>query len=173
MMISLIRAAEHDLVEVEALMNFAYRQGNAGWTSEADLIGGGRTSRAMLREDLAQRPDAALLLWRSAEGSLIGCVWVEPAGGDIWYLGSLTVEPRQQNAGLGRGLLAAAENWIRERGGREVEMTVVHVRDTLIAWYERRGYRPTGATKPFLYGDERFGTPVRDDLHFIVLRKHL
>jgi hypothetical protein len=35
------------------------------------------------------------------------------------------------------------------------------------------GYRRTGATQPFPYGDERFGTPLRDDLHFIVLEREL
>lgn len=66
-------------------------------------------------------------------------------------------------------LLAAAERWARERGAARVRMTVVNVRDTLIAWYLRRGYAPTGETAPFPYGDERFGTPLRDDLAFVVL----
>ncbi len=52
-------------------------------------------------------------------------------------------------------------------------MTVVHVRETLILWYQRRGYTLTGETKPFPYGDNRFGTPLRDDLHFVVLEKVL
>jgi hypothetical protein len=52
-------------------------------------------------------------------------------------------------------------------------MTVINVRDGLLAWYARRGYAPTGATEPFPYGDDRFGTPRRDDLHFIVLRRSL
>jgi hypothetical protein len=52
-------------------------------------------------------------------------------------------------------------------------MTVVNVRKTLIAWYERRGYALTGETKPFPYGDERFGRPLRDDLHFVVLEKDI
>ena len=52
-------------------------------------------------------------------------------------------------------------------------MTVVQLRAELIAWYERRGYRPTGETRPFPYGDERFGTPRRDDLQFVVLHKRL
>ncbi len=50
-------------------------------------------------------------------------------------------------------------------------MTVVAQRDTLIAWYERRGYRRTGEERPFPYGDARFGTPRRDDLFFIVLAR--
>jgi hypothetical protein len=52
-------------------------------------------------------------------------------------------------------------------------MTVVNVRDKLIAWYELRGYTLTGETKPFPYHDTRFGKPLRDDLHFVVLEKHL
>jgi len=52
-------------------------------------------------------------------------------------------------------------------------MTVLNVRDALIKWYERRGYVLNGETEPFPYGDERFGRPLRDDLHFIVLEKSL
>ncbi|HUN84305.1 MAG TPA: hypothetical protein VMU48_07990 [Terracidiphilus sp.] len=52
-------------------------------------------------------------------------------------------------------------------------MTVLNVRDALIAWYERRAYCRTGETKPFPYGDDRFGVPLRDDLQFVVLEKTL
>ncbi len=52
-------------------------------------------------------------------------------------------------------------------------MTVINFRKTLIAWYLRRGYRQTGETEPFPYGDDRFGAPLRDDLVFVVLQKDL
>ena len=52
-------------------------------------------------------------------------------------------------------------------------MGVLNVRDALIAWYERRGYQRTGKTEPFPYGDNRFGTPLRDDLEFVILEKQL
>ena len=55
--------------------------------------------------------------------------------------------------------------------GGIIEMTVVSIRDTLIAWYERRGYRRTGEVRPFPYDDARFGIPRRDDLAFVVLEK--
>jgi hypothetical protein len=69
--------------------------------------------------------------------------------------------------------LKAAEGFAKERSAHRIRMTVVHVRKTLIAWYERRGYALTGETKPFPYGDERFGRPLRDDLHFVVLEKDI
>ncbi|MBU6298090.1 MAG: GNAT family N-acetyltransferase, partial [Alphaproteobacteria bacterium] len=48
-----------------------------------------------------------------------------------------------------------------------------NIRDALIAWYVRRGYELTGETRPFPYGDNRFGEPRRDDLKFVVLEKLL
>lgn len=169
-------AADADLPAIVALMNRAYRGSGAqlGWTTEAGYIDGSRTTLSLIREEMRAGPDATLLLRRAGPGGeLLGCVRVEPQDAGTWYLGSLTIDPRQQNRQLGRALLADAEEWIRARDGREVVMTVVQLREELIAWYRRRGYAPTGETKPFPYGDERFGTPRRDDLHFVVLRKQL
>jgi ribosomal protein S18 acetylase RimI-like enzyme len=88
-------------------------------------------------------------------------------------LGSLAVDPRLQNGGSGRAVLAAAEDWIRAHGGTRVRISVVNVRDALIAWYERRGYARVAETEPFPYGDNRFGTPLRSDLCFVILKKQL
>ena len=85
--------------------------------------------------------------------------------------GSFAVLPTRQGAGVGRALLAEAEERVRTSGGTFVEMTVIRQRAELIAYYARHGYEPTGATRPFPYGDERFGIPLRDDLVFDVLRK--
>ena len=168
-------STDGDLAEIAALMNAAYRgQGaDAGWTNETAYIDGERTSETMLRQDLAANPRARLLIGRTLSGALQCCVWLEPLPDDVWYLGSLTIAPGAQNAGFGRRLLQAAETWACAQGGRAIKMTVVNVRDTLIAWYLRRGYHRTGDTEPFPYDDARFGTPLRPDLCFVVLRKTL
>jgi GNAT superfamily N-acetyltransferase len=86
----------------------------------------------------------------------------------------LTVRPTRQAGGLGRRLLTAAEGWAKARWGcGAIVMTVIAQRVELIAWYEQRGYRTTGETAPFPYGDTRFGEPRRPDLGFVVLRKAL
>ena len=54
-----------------------------------------------------------------------------------------------------------------------MEMTVIRQRAELIAWYERRGYRLTGETRPFPIDDERFGLPRTRELEFVVLEKTL
>jgi len=172
----LVPANDEDVPHIVALMNRAYRGAgtSTGWTTEVGYIAGDRTTEPLLRADLAAKPEASLLTWRDQrDGTLKGCVWLEPLGDDAWYLGSLTVDPQRQNGGLGQALLFSAEQWVREHGGKRIRMTVVNVRDILIAWYVRRGYHETGETEPFPYGDDRFGTPLRDDLCFVVLEKDL
>ena len=169
-------ATDAELDAIAALVNSGYRgdASRAGWTTEADFLGGQRTDAEALRGELAARPGAVLLTLRDEpHGELLGSVWLEPQGADSWYLGMLTVRPDLQARGLGRTLLAEAEGYARARGARRMRMSVITVRDTLIAWYERRGYVRTGETRPFPYGDERFGIPLRDDLRFEVLEKVL
>ncbi len=169
-------ATEGDLSAVAALMNIAFRGtgAQASWTSEAAYIDGERTSEALLREERLAKPEGVLLLVRASSAApLQGSVWLEPLGEDVWYLGSLTVDPRLQNNGAGRRLLEAAEVWVYGRGGRTIRMTVVNVRDALIAWYVRRGYQLTGEVTPFPYEEPRFGVPRRPDLAFVTLEKAL
>jgi GNAT superfamily N-acetyltransferase len=169
-------AVEADYAGVVDLANLAFRGSgaNASWNTEAVFIEGQRLDESLLREDLAAKPKARLLTYRDeADGPLLGTVLLEERDGGVWYLGLLSIRPDLQKRQLGRRLLAAAEDFARERGGRRIRMTVVNVRDTLIAWYQRRGYRLTGETQAFPYGDDRFGRPLRDDLHFVVLEKDI
>lgn len=165
-----------DIPQIVALMNRAYRGSGdaAGWASEAAYIAGDRTTAVLLRADLQESTAGSFLKWVApGDDAVLGCVWLAPEGDGVWYLGSLATDPQRQQQGLGRTLLAAAEAWVRQHGGTRVRMTVVNVRETLIAWYLRRGYHRTGAIEPFPYGDDRFGTPLRDDLAFVVLEKRL
>ena len=165
-------ATDADIDEIVALTNWAYRGTGqqASWTVESYLEGQ-RTDAEAIRADVAAKPEAQLLTWRDQAGALQGHVWLEPLAGGTWYLGLLSVRPDRQDQKLGRALLSAAEAFAQARGARRIEMTVINVRDTLIAWYQRRGYAPTGEVRPFPYGDDRFGRPMREDLSFIVLER--
>ena len=170
-------AVEADYEAIIELANVAYRKTGPGssWNSEAGLIGGPRLNEWLLRANLETKVGSELLVYRDGpEGPVLGTVWLEPKGDGVWYLGLLTVRPDLQNRQLGRGVLAAAEDLVRERDGRRIRMTVLSARKTLIAWYERRGYALTGETEPVPLGDEKFlGTPLREGLYFVVMGKDL
>lgn len=166
-------AGPDDIDAIVALVQSAYRgdSGRRGWTTESDLLDGQRTDAADVAELIARPGSQILLLER--EGRLLASCHIERQG-EAGYFGMFAVDPSLQTAGLGKLLLAQAERIAREAWGcRVMEMTVIVQRAELIAWYERRGYRRTGAFKPFPYGDERFGVPRRDDLRFEVLSKDL
>jgi ribosomal protein S18 acetylase RimI-like enzyme len=168
-------AAEADYPSIIDLVNVAFRGTgpSASWNIE-NFIEGQRLNESLLREDLAAKPEAHLLTYRDApDGPLLGTVLLDPEPDGVWYLGLLTVRPDLQKRKLGRALLATAEDFARQRGANRIQMTVVNVRDILIAWYERRGYTVTRESRPFPYDDERFGRPLRDDLHFVVLEKDI
>jgi ribosomal protein S18 acetylase RimI-like enzyme len=169
-------AVEADYAAIIDLANLAFRGTgpSASWNTEAVFIEGQRLDDSLLRADLAAKPNAHLLIYRdNPDGPLLGTVLLDPKQNGVWYLGLLTVRPDLQNRQLGRALLAAAESFAKEHGARQIQMTVVNVRTTLIAWYERRGYTVTRETRPFPYGDNRVGKPLRDDLHFVVLEKDI
>nr|WP_313519802.1 GNAT family N-acetyltransferase [Brevundimonas diminuta] len=167
-------AAPDDVPALHRLIESAYRgdSAKAGWTHEADLLGGQRTDEAELRDILADA--SRVLLLAEIDGVLTGCVQVDKQGEGLAYLGLLTVDPRRQAGGLGRWLIAAAEAEAIDRfGATRMEMTVIRQRAELIAWYERRGYRLTGETRPFPLDDERFGLPQTRELEFVVLERAL
>lgn len=167
-------ARETDLAAVVDLVNLAYRgQGEeASWNAEVGVMEGARTTLAFLAEDLAAKPHAHLMVHREA-GAVVGCVWLEPLADGEWYLSLFAIQPKLQGSQLGRRVLAEAEAYVAEHGGERVRMSVMNVRTSLIAWYERRGYIDTGETIPFPYEETRFGRPMRDDLAFVVLAKAL
>ncbi len=170
------RAGESDLEALAELMNVAYGGTGdvAGWAHVKGVLVGDRTSVRALRAEIQASRQAQLLLVRHpASGALRGTVWLEPRSATVWYLGSLTVDPCEQNAGLGRRILDAAERRLADLGATRVLIDVLNVRDNLLAWYERRGYTPTGESHAFPYEDKRYGVPQRPDLEFLELEKEL
>lgn len=159
-------ATPADAPALKALLESAYRGDSArrGWNHEADILDDERIGIEELEALLAD-PAVTILIARDDE-TLIGCVAVTRKDSAMGYLGMLCVLPTLQSGGLGRRLLDAAEDHGRAIGITRMEMTVIDSRDSLIAWYERRGYASTGERRPF---------PVLRDppVNFVVLEKPL
>ena len=163
-----------DIPAIVALVESAYRgeSSRAGWTTEADLLDGQRTDAETISTVLAGRGSAMLLA--EADGELVGCCQLEQRPQAEAYFGMFAVRPGRQGQGWGGQILAEAERLARDEwSASTMLLSVLAQRPDLMAWYERRGYRRTGETTPFPYGNERFGLPKRPDLGFAILAKHL
>jgi ribosomal protein S18 acetylase RimI-like enzyme len=161
-------AEKKDVPSLVKLVNSAYRgeSSKKGWTTEADLLGGIRTDEDSMMK-MVSRGDSVVLKCLG-KSELIGCVYLQKQDEKI-YLGMLTVSPEIQAKGVGKTLLKAAEEYAQTQECTAITMTVISVREELINWYERHGYKPTGVRKPFP-NDPRFGIQ-KQPLEFVVLEK--
>ncbi len=97
---------------------------------------------------------------------IAGCVYCELRG-DHGYLGLLAVDPPQQSSGLGRQLVAAAEEYFRGEGCVAVDLRIISQRAPLPAFYRRLGYVESG-TAPF-----SASLPTKVPGHYILMSKKL
>jgi GNAT superfamily N-acetyltransferase len=150
-------AEERDLDALMAMINQAF-------AVEGFFINGDRLTRVSVREYFGK----GQFLLAEEEDALAATVYVEMRG-DRSYLGLLSVDPARQKAGLGRRMVAAAEEFAREMGSRAMDMTVVNLRRELPPFYEKQGYAVVGTA------------PIREDMvarvtqpcHFILMAKPL
>lgn len=168
--VSLRVASLNDIAAIYALVNSAYRGDDSkkGWTTEADLLDGLRTTEAALYE-IIQTPGSQILM-AEKEGALQGCVYVEQQN-DAFYLGMLSVRPELQGSGLGAMMMEAAEQKAKEAGCTKMKITVITERKELIAYYQRKRYADTGGRHPFVQG-MHVGLPKRP-LEFMEMEKKL
>jgi ribosomal protein S18 acetylase RimI-like enzyme len=162
-------ASISDAPQLVALINSAYRSPRSatGWTDESELIEGQRIDRSAVAAEF--NAGRFVVLRGEPEGPILACLHVTAQDVDTWYLSLLAVDPARQGDGLGGLMLRELESQAERAGIARIRITVIQQRTSLIEWYERRGFRRTGATMPFPYDDASVGRPLRDDLLLIVL----
>jgi len=163
-------AIEKDIPALVKLMDSAYRgEGSKqGWTNEADLFIGEKRTNEEEVEKLMKKTGAVFLKHENDNGDIDGCVFLLNKNGRV-YLGMFSVSPNAQGTGIGKKLLAAADDFAKEQNAGSIYMNVISIRTDLIAWYEKHGYKKTGEVIPFPV-DERFGIPTRP-LELVILEK--
>jgi hypothetical protein len=162
-----------DAPAITLLVNSTYRGEGAkkSWSSEAHILGGQRTDLEMIQAAIRDRTQVFLLFENQSQ------IWASvnlKKSHNRAYLGMLAIHNSMQSQGIGKFVLGECENFILKVWKRyEIEIDVISIRSELIAYYERRGYQLTSEERPFPYGQERFGIPLRKDLRFLVMRKAL
>ena len=128
-MIAKVVAADID--SLNTLINSAYRGefSKKGWTTEAHILEGSRTTEAELLEIIQDKHNT--ILKYSENNKIIGCVLLKAKENEL-YLGMLTVSPELQNSGFGKKLLQQAEVFAAELDLPKIVMTVISVREELI-----------------------------------------
>jgi GNAT superfamily N-acetyltransferase len=129
-------ATETDAPALTALINLAFQV-------ERFFLDSDRLDLA----EVLDRLKKGHFLAEEADGRVTACVYVEPRG-DRCYLGLLSVDPALQRAGLGKQLVAAAEDFARAAGCGRMDLNVVNLREELPPFYQKLGYAEVG-TSPF------------------------
>ena len=152
-----VRPAEpSDAKQIMALINSAFRIAEDFFYNEDRIT----------FEEVERLFTTGTFLIAEADRVLRGCVYVELRG-ERSYLGLLSVDPSQQQTGLGSLLMTAGENHCRELGSRAMDIYIINLRTELPPFYQRRGYVETG-TLPLPPGIE-----TTQPCHFITMAKDL
>ena len=100
------------------------------------------------------------------ECGVAGCVYAELRG-RRGYIGLLAVRPELKGRGLGRKLMASAEDYLACAGCEAADLRTISARDDLVPMYKHLGYSETGTEKM------PAEIPLKIPCHFIVMSKRL
>jgi ribosomal protein S18 acetylase RimI-like enzyme len=165
------KATVKNVPDLCLLVNSAYRgeSSKKGWTTEANLLKGDRITKDELLKIFQQKGNTILKC--TDNNQIVGCVLLVEKKSEL-YLGMLTVAPEMQNSGIGKTLLFEAETHALKLNSPKIVMTVISIRQELIAWYNRHGYIATGTKTPFPIADSDT-ILINQPLDFIILEKNI
>ena len=157
----MIRSAqESDAETLVALINSAF-------LVERFFIEQDRVDLEGVREFLKQ----GTFLIAEEDGRPVACVYLEVRN-ERGYFGLLSVDPPRQGSGLGKRLIATAEDYCREAGCAFMDIRIVNLREELPAFYRKLGYAETG-TAPFPVDTVTNCRALRGDVETVLGRVEL
>lgn len=139
-MLTIRTACPHDLDALVGLLA-------ALFSLEPDFRADAARQRRGLRR-LLEDPVRCLVLVAERGGAVIGMVTVQlvvstAEGGDAGLVEDLVVAAAHRGTGVGRLLLAAAEDWARGRGATRLQLLADRDNALALGFYARVGWGPT------------------------------
>ena len=131
--------------QIVRIVHAAYR-GSGGWTTEEHLVAGARIDEDETTQ-LVDDPDVIIIV-AEREMTIVGCAALFRDGEEMEF-GLFAVDPAAQTGGIGHALLEEQVRRARALGVHALTIRVLQGRPELNAWYERRGFRPTGQVRDF------------------------
>ena len=97
--------------------------------------------RNILLKGIKANPESVKVA--EVDGEVAGYIWfklVESAVGVFGRLEHLFVDKRFRNSGIGKELMLAAEEYLRDKGLKKVKLSVTSTNETAISLYKKIGY---------------------------------
>lgn len=140
--VELRRATAEDAQAIGAVFDAAVRE---GWTYLGDLAQKPMFTPEDWDELVADHaPPNVLLVATDEDGQVIGYTAVHPEDGEMFLL---FVDPAHSGRGVGRLLLSAAHDALREAGCEEAYLFTHEQNERALAVYTAAGYRPDGSIR--------------------------
>ncbi|CAI6332051.1 unnamed protein product [Periconia digitata] len=165
-------ATKADTSPIQQLIETAFQADDSrpDWTTAVELNRSFRFPESQVESIMAE-PQSTILMATNDSGALIGVVAVTKRPENVSRIAHLAIDQQYQRGGLGRVLLARAEQYCRETlGAKRIGLNAVSSRKPLIAWYERQGYQRTGDQLPFPV-DILLELNLPTDLYFVEMEK--
>lgn len=168
-------ATPDDADRIQHLVQSAFRtvDSRQDWTGHAELASNFRIEADEVLANITCPGIVNLVAMvdNNNDGGIMASIQVSKRGTNIGRLSMIAVDDRYQRNGVGRQVLAYAEDYCRRTWCVEkFSLNALSTRKALIEWYMRRGYQKTGETSPF--PREKFSNialPV--DICFVELEK--
>ncbi|KAI5459734.1 acyl-CoA N-acyltransferase [Mariannaea sp. PMI_226] len=165
-------ATPDDAAQLQELVQSAFRAEDSrqDWTADMGLSASFTIDIEVILGKITQT-DSEMLMAIGDDNALVACIGVNRPKPDLARLFLLAVDQRWQQGGLGRQVLAYAEDYcIRTWDVKRLGLNALSTREKLISWYERRGYQKTGELTPFP-ARELNGVVIPDDMCFVEMEK--
>lgn len=168
-------ATPDDAPQIQNLIQSAFRAEDtrSRWTGSTELASQFHISVDEVLANMTKPDCAVLVATDPSTGALVASVEAFRRTADLARLSMLAVDSTYQRGGLGRRVLAHAEDYCRRTWGvGKLGLNALSTREALISWYVRCGFRRTGETSAF--PRERFAEmDLPEDLCFVELEKDL
>lgn len=166
-------ATKDDAEQIQSLVQSAFRTEDSrpDWTGHSELASSFWISVEEVMDKIVN-PDNVVLMALDSNNALVASIEVAKRDSKCGRLSMIAVDDRYQRGGVGRQVLAYAEDYCRRTWGADkFSLNALSTRKALIEWYMRRGYQKTAETSPF--PRERFSNlTLPEDMCFVELEKN-